>query len=240
MVLLRYSMCGRFMLTSSSASVAELFSVELTLQFDRRYNIAPSQEVVGIAASVTNSRPEMRFFHWGLAPFWAKDSKIGNRLVNARSETLTEKPAFRNAFKSRRLLIPANGFYEWDKSARPKIPFLIGMKDESLFAMAGIWEEWKGPENEVVRSCSVITTCGNELVQKVHDRMPVIVMPENYVDWLAKGPLPESMASRIFLPFPADLMRMREVSSRVNKADYDKPDCMENAGDGQVDWVNEL
>ena len=233
-------MCGRFMLISSSASVAELFSVELTLEFDRRYNIAPSQEVVGIASFGAKSRPEMRFFHWGLVPFWAKDAKIGNRLVNARSETLAEKPAFRNAFKSRRLLIPANGFYEWDKSARPKIPYLIGMKDESLFAMAGIWEEWRGPDNYCLRSCSVITTTSNELVQKVHDRMPVIVMPKNYGDWLAEGPLPHDIDSEIIQPFPAGLMRMREVSARLNKTDYDGPDCLEGVGDAQVNWINEL
>ncbi len=231
-------MCGRFMLISSSADIAERLCVEQTMELDRRYNIAPAQEIIGIALSGKNFLREMRWFRWGLVPFWAKDTSVGSKLLNARSETLAQKPAFRNAFKNRRLLIPTNGFYEWDKSAGERIPFLVGMKDDSLFAMAGIWEQWTGPENHVLESCSIITTNSNELVGRIHDRMPVIVRPENYPDWVAQGPLPQNLASTMLKSFPAELMRMREVSPRLNRTDYDKPDCIVGVGDDQINWTD--
>lgn len=232
-------MCGRFMLISSSSDIAEQFSVDRTVEFERRYNIAPGQEVIGISMSRDNIGREMRGYHWGLVPPWAKDGAIGAGLVNARSETIAEKPAFRNAFKSRRLLIPANGFYEWEKKVGTRIPFLIGMNDDSLFAMAGIWEKWKGPENHVLISCCILTTNSNELTGRIHDRMPVIVKPEYYGEWLAQTGLPENLSREIFKSFPADLMRMREVSPKVNKTDYDKPDCIDGDVTRQVNWMDE-
>lgn len=232
-------MCGRFMLISSGAVIAERFCVDRTMEFERRYNIAPGQEIVGISMSRDNFLREMRSFHWGFVPSWSKDGSIGARLVNARSETILEKPAFRNAFKSRRLLIPSNGFYEWNKNVGTRIPFLIGMKDNSVFAMAGIWEEWKSSGNHALTSCCILTTHSNELTGRIHDRMPVIVKPEHYSEWLAQARLPERLSLEILKSFPADLMRMREVSPKVNKTDYDQPDCIDGDVTRQVNWMDD-
>ncbi|MGD9819602.1 MAG: SOS response-associated peptidase, partial [Desulfomonilaceae bacterium] len=163
-------------------------------------------------------------FKWGLVPFWAKDPSIGVRLINARSETIAQKPAFKRSFKSRRILIPANGFYEWDKTTRPRTPYFIGLEDDALFAMAGIWDEWEGAGSEKIKSCSIITTNSSELVERIHDRMPVIVRRNDYEEWLQSRPLSDSLASEIFRPFPANFMKMRPVSAKVNRVGYDAPD----------------
>lgn len=222
-------MCGRFMLISSSRNVREHFDVERSIDFHRRYNIAPSQEIVGVIRSGWDSQREMTTFRWGLIPAWAKDSHSGKALINARAETVADKPAFRNAFKSRRTLIPANGFFEWDNKTRSRSPYLIGLENDALFAMGGIWELSTDAENPIQRSCSILTTESNGLVANIHDRMPVIVRKENYGDWIASGPLNELIAAIIFEPFPSGQMKMREVNSVVNKADYDHPDCIQSA-----------
>lgn len=220
-------MCGRFILTSSPAEVAEQFDVGQVLEFSRKYNIAPTQDIVGVVKSPENPSRKTLMFRWGLVPSWSKEPTIGARLINARSETLTEKPAFRSSFNTRRTLIPANGFYEWAKKTKPHAPYLIGLKNDALFAMAGIWDEWQNCGNNFLRSCSIITTNANGLIKSIHERMPVIVKPENYSEWLETKTLDFAVASKIFEPFPEDQMEMRAVSLEVNKANHDGIDCIQ-------------
>ena len=226
MLYLEYIMCGRFVLMSMAMRVAEEFEIGEAFDITARYNIAPSQEIIGVVNRGAESLRGVDSFKWGLVPSWAKDPSIGARLINARSETIAQKPAFKRSFKSRRILIPANGFYEWNKATKPKRPYFIGLEGDALFAMAGIWDEWEGQRSQKIKSCSIITTNSNDLVERIHDRMPVIVRRNDYEAWLQSKPLSDSLASEIFRPFPANLMRMRPVSAKVNKSDYDAPDCI--------------
>src|SRR5258708_32718983 len=178
-------MCGRYTLAESPRKLAKRFDVPETpdLPFDgQRFNIAPTQQVpiVGLGKEAR----EMTLARWGLIPSWAKDSKIGNSLINARADTVAEKPAFRSAFKRRRCLIPADGFYEWKTGEKVKQPYYIHLKDGQPFAFAGLWEQWEPPEGESVRSCAIITTDANDLMRPLHHRMPVILDPKHYATWL--------------------------------------------------------
>ena len=164
---------------------------------------------------------------WGLVPFWAKDASIGPRLINARCETLGQKPAYRAAFKSRRCLIPTNGFYEWMKEKEKKQPYLIRLADESLFAFAGLWEHWKGPDGSTIESCTVITTEANGLLRPIHDRMPVIITRKDYDSWLNPEMLGQETFQSLFQPYPSSEMVFFPVNPKVNKATYENPDCIE-------------
>lgn len=225
-------MCGRFVLTSSPRKVAEHFDVAEMVDFSERYNIAPSQAILAVIKHPEGSRRRILDFRWGLVPFWAKDLTIGARLINARSETIAQKHAFRSAFKTRRSLVPCNGFYEWDKGSRPRRPYFIGLEGDALFGMAAVCDEWLTPENSLLRTCSIVTTDSNELIKSIHDRMPVIVKPQDYGAWLDTGQLAPEAAARIFRPFPDGLMRIRAVSQKVNKATYDASDCMDSVDEG--------
>ena len=165
---------------------------------------------------------------WGLIPFWAKDTSIGNRLINARGESAAEKPAFRAAFKSRRCLVPADGFYEWKKrKGDQKQPYLVRNADGSPFAFAGLWESWTGPEGEIIESCTILTTDANDLTQPIHDRMPVILKPEDYDLWLDPEVKDPKLLKPLLRPYPSEEMIAEPVSPKVNKASYDAPDCVE-------------
>jgi putative SOS response-associated peptidase YedK len=227
----RLIMCGRFVLMASPRKVAEHFDVAETVDFSRRYNIAPSQLILAVIKHPEEFGRRIRDFRWGLVPFWEKDETIGTRLINGRSETIAQKPAFRKAFKTRRCLVPANGFYEWEKGSRPRRPYFIGLEGDALFGMAAVWDEWLAPENGLLRTCSIVTTDSNELIKGIHDRMPVIVHPKDYGAWLETKPLAPEEAARIFRPFPGDLMRIRAVSPKVNQATYDSSDCIESLDD---------
>jgi len=163
----------------------------------------------------------------GLVPFWAKDASIGPRLINARCETLGQKPAYRAAFKSRRCLIPTNGFYEWMKEKEKKQPYLIRLADESLFALAGLWEHWKGPDGAIIESCTVITTEANDLIRPIHDRMPVIILKNDYDSWLSPEVSVQETFQSLMLPYPSNEMVFFPVNPKVNRATYDNPDCIE-------------
>ena len=193
-----------------------------------RYNIAPTQS---IAAVPNNGKDTIEYFHWGLIPSWAKDPSIGNRMINARGETLAEKPAFRTAFKRRRCLIPADGFYEWQKLAdgKTKQPMYIRMKTKKPFAFAGLWETWhdKTGAGGEIPSCTIITTTPNSLMKSIHDRMPVIVKPEDYRKWLSPAEEPAEELSRLIAPFPADEMEAFPVSRLVNSPHNDSARCIE-------------
>ena len=164
---------------------------------------------------------------WGLVPFWAKDPSIGSRLINGRSETVLDKPSFREPFAQRRCLVPANGFYEWEKVGKRKQAFHFGMKDGTLFAFAGLWDQWKSPEGAILESCTILTTTPNELLQEVHDRMPVILHRSQYEGWLTALPAERRRLKEMLEPFEAELMTGYEVSLMVNNPRNDTPACAE-------------
>ena len=221
-------MCGRFVLMTPGRSLAEQFGLKEEPLLDPRYNIAPTQLVAIIRLRPDNPQRMMVLVKWGLVPFWAKDHKIGPKLINARAETAAEKPAFRAAFKYRRCLIPADGFYEWKRRVKgTKQPYLISASDGKPFAFAGLWEHWKNPDGEVLESCTILTTDSNELVQALHDRMPVILDEKDYDLWLDPDVKDPKILEPLLQSYPSDRMKSRPVSTRVNKADYDAPDCVE-------------
>ncbi len=220
-------MCGRFVLMTPSKSLAERFLVEEILEEGPRYNIAPTQMVAIIRLNAQTRRRELRMVKWGLIPYWTKDSSIGHKLINARCESVHEKPAFRTAFKLRRCLVPTDGYYDWKKTGKSRQPYLFRMADGSPYAFAGLWEKWKSPEGEITESCTIITTPSNEFVASVHDRMPAILKPEDYGTWLDPNIRDPEVLLKLLTPFPSELMVGTPVSSKVNKATYEGPDCIE-------------
>ena len=217
-------MCGRFVLTANADVIQLKFDLDTVPEgIQARYNIAPSQPV----AAVANDDPSaLTFFKWGLIPFWSKDPDIGNRLINARAETLHEKSSFKHAYRRRRCLIPADGFYEWSKRGDSKTPMFIHMKDGELFAFAGLWERWNSPEGDEIRTCTIITTEPNDLVKSLHNRMPVILREEDYDTWLSPDELPPDVLQPFLRPYEADLMDVYQVSPLVNSPANDTPECI--------------
>jgi putative SOS response-associated peptidase YedK len=219
-------MCGRFTLTVDPAELQDAFAdFKFPAQFAPRFNIAPSQPILAIP---NDGKAKADFFVWGLIPSWAKDPAIANRLINARGETLSEKPAFRGAYKYKRCLILANGFYEWKSQpgTKTRTPHFIHLKSGAVFAFAGLWDEWHSSDGSTLRSCTIVTTSPNDLMSKIHDRMPVILQPSDYAEWLdAASRAPASLA-HLIRPFPADLMEAYPVSPLVNSPANDRPDCL--------------
>jgi putative SOS response-associated peptidase YedK len=216
-------MCGRFTLTVNPGEVQESFSAySFPQSFAPRFNIAPTQPVLAIP---NDDRNTADFFVWGLIPMWAKDPSIGNRMINARGETLEEKPAFRGSLKYKRCLILADGFYEWKGAPgkKGKIPFFIHMKDRKPFAFAGLWDSWTSPDGSLVKSCTIITTEPNELTGLIHNRMPVILHPRDYAKWLDPSPQTPEQLKPLIKPFPADRMDAYPVSTMVNTPANDTP-----------------
>lgn len=189
------------------------------------YNIAPTQTVV--AVRVEDGRKRLEGLRWGLIPPWADDPEIGGRMINARSETVAEKPSYRRAFKERRCLVLADGFYEWRKTSSGKQPFYIRMKDESPFAFAGLWESWRNGEE--VRSCTILTTEPNRLVAALHNRMPVILHREDYGMWLDPDFEEKEPLTSLLKSYPAEAMEAYPVSRRINKPSNNDPGCIEPA-----------
>ena len=212
-------MCGRYALTSSPAVIAERFHLLWTPELAPHYNIAPGQTIPVVRE--TGQGRELAFLRWGLIPSWAKEASIGMRLINARGETLADKPAFRSAYRQRRCLIPADAFYEWKAIAGRKQPYCIRLRDEGPFGMAGLWEHWKAPDGQAVESCTIVTVDANALIAQLHDRMPLIVAPEDYDAWLTaeSKELPHAVA--------AGDMRYHPVSPLVSNARNDVPACLE-------------
>ncbi|MCB8940821.1 MAG: SOS response-associated peptidase [Ardenticatenaceae bacterium] len=224
-------MCGRFALMTPTEQLALLFDLPETAVAALppsvpRYNIAPTQPVAAIRLD-TNGQRDFTFFHWGLIPSWSKDPTIGSRMINARSETVTEKPSFRTAFKRRRCLIPADGFYEWQKLGSGKQPmFIRPAGEERPFALAGLWELWSDPDGGTLQSCTILTTSPNELMAPIHNRMPVIIEPEDFDLWLNPEPDPEQ-GLHLLRPYPAEKMAAYPVSTVVNNPRNDMPDCIQ-------------
>ena len=211
-------MCGRYELHTHPAALALAFGLPAPPSLKPRYNIAPMQDVPVIRLSGENLR-ELAHVRWGLVPRWARDPSIGSRMINARAETLAQKPSFRTALKRHRCLIPASGFYEWKLiPGAAKQPIHIGMKDGSPFAFAGLTERWLSPEGEVLDTCTIVTTQANALLAAMHDRMPAIIAPAQYARWLDVA---VTDVAELFAPYPAEAMTWYPVSTRVNSVRHD-------------------
>jgi len=220
-------MCGRFTLTVSPDTLSSLFKAEWSSPFRPRYNIAPTQQSPVVRTSQADNKLHIDLLKWGLIPSWAKDASIGNHMINARSETVDQKPSFRTALKHRRCIVPASGFYEWQEVGGKKHPLYIKLKDDSLMMFAGIWDHWKNTEGEVIESFSILTTVTNELIQPLHDRMPVILTPENKDIWLDSQVADPERLKPLFIPHSSDLMEMYHVSDLVNSPRNDNPECIQ-------------
>ena len=221
-------MCGRYVFDDDGKLVAIIYGVPKSREIDikRRYNIAPTTKVPVIRQDEEGRRIDL--LRWGLIPFWAKDTKIGYSLINARGESVADKPSFREAFKKRRCLIPASGFYEWQSipGAKVKQPYYITLQSGEPMTFAGLWESWKNPEGEIVQSCTIVTTEANEMMAKLHDRMPVILDKKGWDTWLDTTADKETLLALIH-PYPADEMRAWPVSTRVNKPADESPALVE-------------
>ena len=216
-------MCGRFALAAPRSELISRFALSECADFSPRYNIPPGTDIPVIQVNGEGHRM-LRLLRWGLVPSWAKDPSIGARLNNARGETMAEKPSFRSAFQYRRCLVPASGFFEWAKDGQIKQPFYISLKSGEPMAMAGLWESWKTPEGPMLHTVCIITTRANELMEPIHDRMPVIISPDHWEGWLsppANKDGRDSAAARIgelVAPYPASEMQAWPVSRRVSKS----------------------
>jgi putative SOS response-associated peptidase YedK len=202
---------------------------QMPLNLPPRYNIAPTQDVAVVRYAREGDGRELVLLRWGLVPFWAKDVVVGYKMINARAETIGEKPAFRHAFRQRRCLVVADGFYEWAKTLTGrKQPFFMTVADDRPFAFAGLWESWSSPKGERIESCAIIVTQANEMLRPIHDRMPAILDGDHFDSWLdMKAPLTDVKA--LLRPFPG-AMTLFPVSSRVNAVRNDDPDCLAPIG----------
>jgi len=224
-------MCGRFTLTIDPTHLQEAFPWAVILDdLTPRYNVAPSQLVAVIPNTSDNT---LSLYKWGLIPSWSKDPSIGDRMINARAESLAEKPSFRNAYRRRRCLILTDGFYEWKQSPgmKSKQPIYIRLIDDRPFAFAGLWEIWKSPEGPEVRSCTIITTQPNSLLESIHNRMPVILPPNAYSSWLAPEDRQPAQLNDLLIPYPSSEMITFPVSRMVNSPQVDTPDLIKPVGE---------
>ena len=218
-------MCGRFLRISLLSLIAELFDVtDIDTELVPSYNIAPTQDVAAIVQE--DGKRRLVQFRWGLIPFWAKDRAFGSRTINARAETVADKPSFRAAFRKRRCLVVADGFYEWRKDNGTKTPVFISLKSRQPFGFAGLHEQWTSPEGESVRSCTIITTGPNDLVRPIHNRMPVILPVDKIATWLDPTIDDRDVLLPLLKPYDADQMTAHDVSRRVNAPINDGPDLI--------------
>jgi putative SOS response-associated peptidase YedK len=215
-------MCGRMVMELTPELLATVFGTPKVPTLVPSYNIAPTQ-MVHIVRQVSDHRT-LDSMKWGLVPTWAKDPAIGNQMINARSETVAEKPSFRHAIKYRRGIIPASGYYEWLHEGKAKIPYYFRMKDGSPIGFAGIWEEWKAPDSTLLQTFSLLTTKANKLVEPIHDRMPVILAPDEYPTWLNKHLTSPEQLQQLYQPYPSDLLEAYPVSERVNSPRNNSPE----------------
>lgn len=215
-------MCGRYALEAPRSQLCHRFALAECADFAARYNMAPASDVPVIRQS-PNGQRVLHLLRWGLLPHWASDPTIGSRLINARGESVGEKPSFRDAFRRRRCLIPASGFYEWQsvratQTQPAKHPWYVSLKSGETMAFGGLWESWTSPSGEIIRSCCIITTEANELVRPIHGRMPLILASEHWQAWLAAPP---EQVGALLLPYPDGKLQGWPVSSRVGKPDAD-------------------
>ncbi len=221
-------MCGRYTLRVSPAELAQIFDVVRSFDWSPRYNIAPTQTVAAVRMGQDGKGRELSLLKWGLIPSWAKDPKIGSTLINARAETVATKPSFRSAFRKRRCLIAVDGFYEWQAvpGQKTKQPYFITVKDVPAFAFAGLAEHWTNPAGTDLETCSIITTTANSLMQPIHNRMPVIVDPAEYEQWLDPSQQDPDALVSLLKQFPAEQMQAVPVSTLVNSPRNESPECV--------------
>ncbi len=221
-------MCGRYTLVASGEELAERFRLPEAPDPPVRYNIAPAQPIVVVRHRHDETR-EAALCRWGLVPFWAKDPKIGYRTINARAETVATKPAFRAAFKSRRCLVPATGFYEWQKrpGQRTKQPWLVHPTDQRIFAMAGLYERWRSPDGLDLETATLVTTAANDRIAEIHERMPVILREQDWSTWLDPTVTDLDRLTTLLQPYPAELTAAHPVATLVNDPTRDDPRCIE-------------
>jgi len=220
-------MCGRFSLGAPAATMVAQFDLFEVPPWTPRYNIAPTQEVLVVVQNLTHAKREARRCRWGLIPQWAKGPAVGSRLINARAETVAAKPAFRHAFRERRCLVPADGFFEWQKQDRRKQPFYIRLRDGRPFAFAGLWSRWAPQDGQPIDSCTIITTVANSLIGPLHVRMPVILWPADYDVWLDPSIREVEHLQPLLRPYPPEEMEAYPVSTRVNNPADDSPMLLE-------------
>jgi putative SOS response-associated peptidase YedK len=219
-------MCGRYRLTAKERYLRDHFGLDEDPSWTPRWNIAPTQLVPIVRRDASGAKCSFELVRWGLIPFWSKDRSIATKAINAMSETAAEKPAFREALRLRRCLIPADGFYEWSSiGSKQKQPFSIGMANDSVFAFAGLWESWMDSKDGVVETCTILTTKPNVLVADVHGRMPAILKAEDYDLWLDPRVKSPAQVARCLQPFDAASMRKYPVSTRVNRPENDDHEC---------------
>lgn len=225
-------MCGRFTLTAPPRKIDEHFELTGTTGLAPRFNVAPSQPVATVTRPGNQRVLAMR--RWGLIPPWAKDEKIGNRQINARWETAADRPAFRDACRQRRCLIPADGFFEWSGPARARQPYFIGLPSRSLFAFAGLWESWRNPSGETIETCAILTMPADAGVRELHHRMPVVVAPSRYEQWLDPAVIEPERLSAVVDDNLGSELRFFPVSERVNDVRIDDAACVERADPPQL------
>lgn len=227
-------MCGRFVLNATPEQLKALFDLPEAPTVEPRYNIAPTQPVAIVRLDAKGQEREFAHTLWGLIPSWSKDPSVGSKMINARAETVAEKPSYRAAFKRRRCLVPATGFYEWQKQGTNKQPFFIHMADKQPFAIAGLWEQWMSPDGSELQTCALLTTSANELMESLHDRMPVIVAPEDYAQWLGTGkdstPRELDQLQHLLRPFDTQKMAAYPVDKAVGNT--------RNEGSGLIEPLN--
>ena len=220
-------MCGRYTLSTPSDDLALLFDISELMPLPPRYNLAPTQEAAVVRVKESGGPRRLDLLKWGLIPYWAKEAAIGNKLINARSETVVEKASFKTSFKNKRCLIPADGFYEWKKEGKLKQPFLIRRKDAKPFAFAGLWSIWRDPErSQPVETFTILTTDANDLMRPLHDRMPVILDRENFDLWLDPKTEDPAKLQSLLVPYVPDDFEAFPVSRVVNSPANDRPDCI--------------
>jgi len=226
-------MCGRFTLRTPANIVAEYFTAVGVPPFEPRFNIAPTQPVpvIRVAMDATAEgyfHRQFAWIRWGLIPHWADDPSLGDRLINARAETAAEKSAFRAAFRRRRCLVAADGFYEWQKTGRGKRPFFIHRQDQSPFGFAGLWESWEGADHSLIESCTLLTTEPNDLMRPIHNRMPVILSPGDHDRWLDLSIETPELLTPLLAPCPSEGWSADPVGTWVNNPAHDDPKCIDN------------
>jgi putative SOS response-associated peptidase YedK len=220
-------MCGRNTLSAPADLVDDLFALDQPPELAARFNIAPTQKAPVVLRSKEQTERHLDDFRWGLIPFWAKDRSLGDRMINARSETVAEKPAFRASFKKRRCLVVADGLYEWQPTGGPKQPYYFRLKSKQPFAMAGLWDVWDKSEEGPIQTFTILTTGPNELLEPVHHRMPVILQASDYDTWLDPEIQDSSRLSELLVSFPASEMEGYPVSTYVNNPANQGPRCVE-------------
>lgn len=213
-------MCGRFALYATPKQLIDYFGLDECADLTPAYNIPPGTDIAAIRQSPEGKRV-LHLLRWGLVPHWAKDPGLGRKLNNARVESVAEKPSFRDAFKRRRCLIPANGYFEWKTEGKAKQPYFISLQSGDLLALAGLWETWRGPDGKLLRTCCIVTTAANALLAPIHDRMPLIVPQARWLDWLAATPV--DMADLV-TPQAPDALQARPVSTLPNAMDGALPE----------------